>query len=457
MDRTLRKLPRTTAVIWTVATASIVAYSAGACSSSTTPAGPGDDADAGTPPGRSGASASGGLGSPASGSTSGIAGASASGASATATATGTSGGAGSASGGAETGLSSGVVGTTGFAGAAGANSGGGGSGDAQGGASGSEGGGSPEIVGWTAPPPAFCPAGPFGNPIPAGATVSRVAGIPPADTFNVNETAFGIIEGPVWIGEAIYMSEFGALVEPPPSRILKLTEAGVVSVAISDSGSNGLAVDKTGVLYGAVHKDGSITRFDLTAGTGTPITNGYMGSRFDSPNDLAIRSDGYIYFSDPDFQAPTPAPQAQTRIYCVAPGTNAVSVIDATVSEPNGVTLSLDESMLYVAAPSGLRGYPMRADGSAGPSTFFAQNVNGDGMVIDCAGNLYVAEINTTTVAVFSPAGAPLGSLSVPGVQAVSNVAFGGDDRKTLYITTLGPAGEYELFKVALAIPGLPY
>jgi gluconolactonase len=152
-------------------------------------------------------------------------------------------------------------------------------------------------------------------------------------------------------------------------------------------------------------------------------------------------------------------PQTQTRLYRIAPGTNAVSVIDATLSEPNGVTLSLDESTLYVTSNNGIYRYPVRADGSTGTGVVFVQGVTGDGMTIDCAGNLYVAVVNTPNVVVLSPAGAQLGQLSVPtgSVQAVTNAAFGGPDHKTLYITALGSGMQKSLFQIALSVPGMPY
>jgi gluconolactonase len=302
-----------------------------------------------------------------------------------------------------------------------------------------------------------CPAGPFGSPIPAGATPTRITAVPPSDAFNNSRSSYTTIEGPVWIGDALYVSEFLGSPNPPPSRILEVTVSGSVSVAMVDSGSNGLAVDNLGTLYGAVHADGSISRFDLSAGTRTPIVTSYMGARFNSPNDLALRQDGTIYFSDPTYQASNPPPQSQTRVYRVAPGTNAVSVVDATLTQPNGVTLSLDETTLYVTSTKGLYAYPVMADGSTGAPTAFAANLNGDGMVIDCAGNLYVAEIGTGNVEVLSPAGASIGELSVTGVGAVTNVAFGGTDHKTLYISAQGGGGEQGLFDVVLNIPGMPY
>ena len=70
-----------------------------------------------------------------------------------------------------------------------------------------------------------------------------------------------------------------------------------------------------------------------------------MGNRFNSPNDLTVRSDGTIYFTDPDFQAPSPRPQAMTRVYRLPPGATEPIVVDATLSNPNGITLSLDEAL----------------------------------------------------------------------------------------------------------------
>jgi gluconolactonase len=303
-----------------------------------------------------------------------------------------------------------------------------------------------------------CPAGPFGNPTLSGAIPKRVAAVPPSDAFNNNNSAAGIIEGPAWLGDALYVSEIGAGPNPP-SRILKVTPAGMVTVAIADSGTNGLAVDKKGNLYGAVHKDGSVSRFDLATGMASPMTSGYMGARFNSPNDLAIRSDGNIYFSDPSYQAVIPNPQAQTRVYRVAPGATAATPFDSTLTQPNGVTLSLDETALYVASVGGIFKYALMADGSVGAGTAFAPSLNGDGMTIDCAGNLYVAQTSSGNVVVLSQSGAQLGQISVPSStgQAVTNTAFGGVDHKTLYITALGSGPQKALFEVALPIPGMPY
>jgi gluconolactonase len=184
----------------------------------------------------------------------------------------------------------------------------------------------------------------------------------------------------------------------------------------------------------------------------------YDGKRFDSPNDLAVRSDGNIYFSDPDYQAPTSKPQAQTRLYRLAPGASDATVIDANRSEPNGVTLSPDENTLYVSGADGIGVYPILAGGSvtAGSGMHISGFSGGaDGLGIDCAGNLYAA--SSKRVVVLSPQGTEIGSISVSQAENVTNVAFGGREHKTLFITSMGTGNQRGVFRVDLNVPGLPY
>ena len=310
-----------------------------------------------------------------------------------------------------------------------------------------------------------CPSGLTGTPALEGKIPVRVASVPPMDDFNMQDAssmqkgAFGIIEGPVWIGDALYLSEMssksydGLGSRVRLSRILKLDAADQTSVFLADSGSNGLASDEMGNIVAAVHKDGSLTRYPLGGGAPMPIVSSYLSARFNSPNDLALRTDGNVYFSDPTWQAPSAPPQSAARVYRLAPG-GALSAFAEDLGNPNGVTLSLNEDYLFVSADSGKR-FPIMADGSVGQGEDYAPASGGDGMVIDCAGNLYVASATQAAVNVFDPAGAPVGSIPVTGIQAVTNVAFGGPERKTLFITGLG--SDKGLFKVALDIPGRPY
>jgi len=307
-----------------------------------------------------------------------------------------------------------------------------------------------------------CPSGSPAQPTLSG-SLTRVPGVPPADSFNSNNGSFGNVEGPVWIAGALYVSEMSSdaydAQNPRVSRarILRVGATGDVSIAIADSGSNGLAVDGNGSLVAAVHKDGSLTRFTLPGGQATPLVTSYMGARFDSPNDLAIRSDGTIYFTDPSYQAPDSLPQSATRAYRVAPGSDRAEPIPNesspdTFTNPNGITLSEAEDFLYVAGSRGRR-YPVMADGTLGAGEDFPAASGSDGMAIDCAGNLYVTR--QRAVVVYTPAGQMIGSISVPEVQSATNVAFGGADGKTLYVTGLGE--DKGLFQMTLDLPGRPY
>lgn len=380
----------------------------------------------------------------------------------------TSAGSNSASGG---GVASNAAGTGGNSGGSGGTQpvGTAGSGVAQAGSSGQGGAAS------TGSGTFKCPAGPYAaTPVPSGATATRVAGVPPQDDFIQASGDLIIIEGPVWLDGNIYVSEIengpnlgfggpgggGTPKDAPPGRILKVTEAGAVSVAFADTGSNGLALDPSGALVACSHKTGSVARISLSGGAGTDLVSSFMGARFNSPNDLAFGADGSLFFSDPDYQAPSPLPQTATRFYRVAPGnTTATAVIEGR-REPNGVTFSNDHKLLYVSSSEGVFAYPVQADGSLGTGATFAANVarGSDGMGMDCAGNLYTTANQTVTIV--SPAGAEVGRISVPGVSSVSNIAFGGADHKTIYITGNGSAGQTAsagLFKIAGSIPGMPY
>lgn len=101
--------------------------------------------------------------------------------------------------------------------------------------------------------------------------------------------------------------------------------------------------------------------------------------------------------------------------------------------------------------------YTVAADGSVGTAEHFGAGVvsSGDGMVVDCAGNLYVT---STDVIILSPEGKEVGRIRMPsGDGTVINVSFGGGDRKTLFITAMGSDGARGVYKVDVAIPGHPY
>jgi gluconolactonase len=280
------------------------------------------------------------------------------------------------------------------------------------------------------------------------------------------------IEGPVWIDGWLYMSEIGvrggqnANSTAQPGRVIRYQPGGSAEPFFggAEVGTNGLAVDENGFLVAAVQKDGSISRFDLSNPTAppVPIAAMYNGSRFNSPNDLALRSDGNIYFSDPSYQAPNPLPQAAERAYRVTPsgtveaitrGNSAEPAELPQLSSPNGVTLSKDENTLYVGHSGGLYKFDVMADGSVANGAAVPDIYGGvDGLGLDCAGNLYVTLHGNGEVIVLSPAGTQLGKITVS--SGVTNVAFGGPGRTTLFVTK---RNQPELYAVDVGIPGYPY
>ncbi|MGC4089036.1 MAG: SMP-30/gluconolactonase/LRE family protein [Polyangiaceae bacterium] len=296
------------------------------------------------------------------------------------------------------------------------------------------------------------------NPLPSNTTATPVTGVPPADTFNNNNNDFKILEGPVWFQDALYFSEIKNATSPPPSRVLKLTSAGVVSIAIppDNAGTNGLAIDNTGKLIGANHTVGAIVRLDPTGATAAvPIVGTYMNQRFNSPNDLTVRADGNIYFTDPQHQAG--ATKQTMRVYRVAPGANTATVIQDNSDAPNGITLSLDGNTLFLShGPNagGIDKFPVNSDGSVGTKAVLTSAFNSDGMGIDCAGNLYLSQ-NNKIIVISSTDGNKVGEITVNDVQSTTNVAFGGPEHKTLYITSLG--NNAKVLKIDLNVPGMPY
>jgi gluconolactonase len=261
----------------------------------------------------------------------------------------------------------------------------------------------------------------------------------------------GTYEGPVWLtgNGALLYSDITFTTPVNPSQILKLTPPNTLVTYLADAGTNGMAVDASGVVYACSHKVQGIVKLDYAAASFTTVVGTVGGKRFNSPNDLTIRADGTIYFTDPDFQLGNRTSETGKKgIYRMSP-TGTVALVDDTFAEPNGIALSPDATVLYVDDNSSrvVRTFAVAADGSTSGRKDFA-TVNGpDGFGMDCLGNLYVASGSPGTVEVFAPSGTKLGSVTV--AASASNVAFGGSDGKTLYIT----AGK-ALYSLDMNLPG---
>jgi gluconolactonase len=280
-----------------------------------------------------------------------------------------------------------------------------------------------------------CPEGPFGNPLQGMGAVQSVEAPGNQD--------FAFIEGPVWVGSRnrMFFSDnvFGRIwqIEPPfttPSSFLENT------------GANGLAVDNDDQLLVADQSAGRITRVDLAS---AQIAATVVPSANFRPNDLVLRSDENLYFTDPDsggrgFYRASPSGQLD--------GPFSQSNTPNTPGAPNGVVLSPDENRLYVGDVQQRFVSVLELDADGAIDTASAQvfvRTTGDtvdGMAVDCAGNLYVG--TRTGVEVYAPDATLIGT--VPTGES-SNATFGGADRRTLFVTSRSV-----LKFVTLGVPGLP-
>ena len=161
-----------------------------------------------------------------------------------------------------------------------------------------------------------------------------------------------------------------------------------------------------------------------------------------------MRSDGTIYFTDPDWQLGGRDSETDTTgVYRIAPG-GEVDQFETGLRNPNGIALSPDERTLYVGSQNDpVMAYALAADGTVGARSEFAGVSGTDGLAVDCAGNVY---ITAGQVQVFDPDGEPLGTITA--AETPANVAFGGADRRTLYITA-----RRGLYAIQLNVPGYPY
>jgi gluconolactonase len=301
-------------------------------------------------------------------------------------------------------------------------------------------------------PPGVCPAGGgWGPPLPA-----------PAPSAARVQAGFHFLEGPVWIADPGYLlvSDMGPAAgseQVQPSTIHRLAPPAAAETFYANAGSNGLALTPDGQqIVAATHDNRSVSAFRLSDRTRSVVATDYQGRAFNSPNDVTVRADGVVYFTDPSFQRGRrpDAMGGRTGVFRVVNG--QVAIVDDSVRQPNGIALSPDGRTLYVGAYSENRiyAYEVRPDGSTGRRTIFATLAGPDGVTVDCAGNVYWVSNSQGRVYVFSPGGATLGTIS-SGSQA-TNAAFGGPDRRTLYITA-GRTGDYGIYSIRLNVPGYPY
>lgn len=274
-----------------------------------------------------------------------------------------------------------------------------------------------------------------------------------ADLFETMEfqriaTGFQFTEGPVW-----HPTGYLLFSDIPANRINRLGPDGNVQVWREPSGnSNGLTYDRQGRLVACEHGN---RRVSLTAADGTvrPLATHYRGKRLNSPNDAVVRSDGSVYFTDPPYGIQEGDRELPYNgVYCIAPDGTLALVAD-DFGRPNGVTLSPDEATLYVddSERRQIRAFDVARDGSLSNGRLWADMASPDtgspdGIKVDRDGNVYCT--GPGGVWVYTPEARCLGVLKGP--EQPANLAFGGDDLRTLYITA-----RTSLYALRTTIPGM--
>ena len=277
---------------------------------------------------------------------------------------------------------------------------------------------------------------------------------PPLDRIAQGLT-FG--EGPVWdkrTGQLYWVDIIG-------NTIWKWKPGVGREVVLRPSGhANGMTFDKEGRLTVAGWCNRTIFRFEHD-GSITTIASNYQGKKFNSPNDIVVRSDGSTYWTDSAGGLVIPGMIAQDvqryldvmGVFRLTPDGKEVQLVIADCIYPNGLAFSPDEKILYVndTRLALIRAFDVNADGSVGPGRIFHKMTGtedgvADGMKVDVEGNVYCT--GPGGVHVIAPDGRLLGRIKIPGHS--TNMAWGDADWRSLYVTTFN-----SVYRTRVKIPGV--
>ena len=252
-------------------------------------------------------------------------------------------------------------------------------------------------------------------------------------------TALQFAEGPVWLpGKGLLFSDI------PADTIYRADK----SIFRKPSGkSNGLTLDRSGRLIVCEHWNRRVTRTE-DDGTVTVLADQYLGRKLNSPNDVVVRSDGMIFFTDPPYGLEGREPELPFAGVYGLPPDGKLTLLSVYFKFPNGLAFSPDEKTLYVG-DSGLgfiEAFDVAADGGLGNARLFAKDEDPDGMKVDERGRLWVGV--TAGIRVYEPAGTVAHTVPIP--EKPTNCAFGDDDHKTLYVTAI-----HGVYKVRCAVRGI--
>lgn len=291
----------------------------------------------------------------------------------------------------------------------------------------------------------FITFGGFGQVVTAQAPAGLDGLVEPGEPKRI-ATGFVATEGPVWHPDGYLLFS-----DIPGNTIYKWTPDGKVVKFRSPSGnSNGLTFDKHGRFIACENSNRRVSRTELD-GTIVTLANEYQGKRLNSPNDVVVRSDGSIYFTDPTYGLSGMKELSFQGVYRILPDGKTLELLEKDLYSPNGLAFSPDEKVLYVADTQGsssIYAFDIKPDGTLANRRGFVKYAgHPDGIKVDVKGNLYVTT-NLYRVNVYDSTGKRLGDIATP--EITRNCAFGGPDNKTLFITAMT-----SVYRVQLKIAGV--
>ncbi len=282
----------------------------------------------------------------------------------------------------------------------------------------------------------------FARCVPASATVTKLAG------------DLGFIEGPVWIKAGGYL-----VFSDIPNDELKRWSAkeGLATFRKPSRNANGNTLDLSGRLLSCEHSGRRVASLEKD-GTLKTLVDSFEGKKLNSPNDVVVRSDGTVWFTDPEYGLKTnpttkqkeDKQQAGNYVFRHDPKTGKTTAVVKDFVQPNGLAFSPDEKKLYVAdsgTPRHIRIFDVMADGSLSAGRVFCTIDKGgpDGIRVDKDGRVWSSAGDG--VQIFAADGTRIGKILTP--ESPANLCFGGADGTTLFITA-----RKSLYAVQVSVTG---
>ena len=271
-------------------------------------------------------------------------------------------------------------------------------------------------------------------------------------------------EGPVWLGDqrCLLWSDI------PNDRVLRWDEetGAVTHFQKPSNNANGHTRDRQGRVIACEHRGRRVTRLEYDGST-TVIADSYQGKRLNSPNDVVVKSDGSIWFTDPPFgilgwyEGEKHTPELpHTNVYRVDGQSGEISLVADDVDHPNGLAFSPDESLLYViesrSEPRNILAYDVDGARLRNRRVFVACETGEtpDGFRVDTEGNLWcgwgMGSEALDGVKVFDKGGKPIGQILLP--ERCANLCFGGRHRNRLFMSAAHSL--YSLYVNAQGVAG---